>query len=120
MVPSLSEGIEAESTSWPPPPSRSARPPRTETPPTRAPLRDAVVPVVDPAIAFVAAEAVRRAQRGATVEDGAYEVLRWASRCRAVIEQALAQLKADDELDAATQDAAAAILERVLTVGLLF
>jgi hypothetical protein len=79
-----------------------------------------VVPVVDPAIAFVAAEAVRRAQRGATVEDGAYEVLRWASRCRAVIEQALAQLKADDELDAATQDAAAAILERVLTVGLLF
>ena len=120
MVPSLSEGIEAESTSWPPPPSRSARPPRTETPPTRAPLRDAVVPVVDPAIAFVAAEAVRRAQRGATVEDGAYEVLRWASRCRAVIEQALAQLVADDELDAATQDAAAAILERVLTVGLLF
>ena len=120
MVPSMSEGIEAESPSSLPPPSRSARPPRTETPPTRAPLRDAVVPVVDPAIAFVAAEAVRRAQRGATVEDGAYEVLRWASRCRAVIELALAQLKGDDELDAATQEAAAAILERVLAVGLLF
>ena len=120
MVPSMSEGIEAESPSSLPPPSRSARPPRTETPPTRAPLRDAVVPVVDPAIAFVAAEAVRQAQRGATVEGGAYEVLRWASRRRAVVELALAQLKGDDELDAATQEAAAAILERVLTVGLLF
>ena len=120
MVPSLSEGIEAESTSSPPRPSRSARPPWIETPPTPAPLPDAVVPVVDPAIAFVAAEAVRQAQRGATVEGGAYEVLRWASRCRAVIELALAQLEADDELDAATQEAAAAILERVLTVGLLF
>ena len=120
MVPSMSEGIEAESPSSLPPPSRSARPPRTETPPTPAPLRDTVVPVVDPAIAFVAAEAVRQAQQGATVEGGAYEVLRWASRCRAVIELALAQLKGDDELDAATQEAAAAILERVLAVGLLF
>jgi hypothetical protein len=54
------------------------------------------------------------------VEGGAYEVLRWASRSRAVIELALAQLKGDDDLDAATQAAATAILERVLTVGLLF
>ena len=79
-----------------------------------------MVPVVDPAIAFVAAEAVRQVQRGANVEGGAYEVLRWASRRRVVIELALAQLKRDDELDAATQEAAAAILERVLAVGLLF
>ena len=120
MVPSMSEGIEAESPSSLPPPSRSARPPRTETPPTRAPLRDAVVPVVDPAIAFVAAEAVRQAQRGATVEGGAYEVLRLAPRRRAVIELALAQLKGDHELDGATQEAATAILGRVLSVGLLF
>jgi hypothetical protein len=120
MVPSMSEGIEAESTPWPLPPSQSARAPRTETPPTPAQVREAVVPVVDPAIAFVVAEAVRQAQRGATVESGAYEVLRWASRRRAVIELALAQLKGDDELDAATQEAAAAILERVLAVGLLF
>ena len=120
MVPSMSEGIEAASTSWPPPRSQSARAPRNETPPTPAPLPDAVVPVVDPAILFVAAEAVRHAQRGATVESGAYEVLRWVSRRRAVIELALAQLKGDDELDAATREAAAAILERVLAVGLLF
>jgi hypothetical protein len=122
MVPSASAGNEAESTWSPPPPSRSARPPRIETPPTPTPplpLPDADS-ALDPAIAFVAAEAVRQAQRGASVEDGAHEVLRWASRRRAVIELALAQLRLDDELDAATQDAASAILERVLTVGLLF
>ena len=120
MVPSMSAGSEAESTSSPPPVSRSARATRIETPPTPAALPVPVAPVVDPAIAFVAAEAVRQVQRGATVEGGAYEVLRWASRRRAVIELALAQLKGDDELDTATQETAAAILERVLSVGLLF
>jgi hypothetical protein len=65
-------------------------------------------------------EAVRQAQRGATVEGGAYEVLRLAPRRRAVIELALAQLKGDHELDGATQEAATAILGRVLSVGLLF
>jgi hypothetical protein len=120
MVPSTSAGIEAESTSSPSSPSQSAPAPRIATPLTPAPLPDAAALVVDPAIAFVAAEALRQAQRGASVEGGAYEVLRWASRRRAVIELALAQLKGDDELDAATRQAAAAILERVLTVGLLF
>jgi hypothetical protein len=54
------------------------------------------------------------------MEDGAYEVLRWASRRRAVIELALAKVKEDDELDAPTRETAEAILERVLAVGLLF
>jgi hypothetical protein len=90
--------------------------------PSRAPRVEApALPErVDGAIAFAAEEAVRQVRQGASVAGGAHEVLRWASRRRTVIKAAVTQLSDDTDLDAATREAAVAILERVLAFGLLF
>jgi hypothetical protein len=72
------------------------------------------------AVEFAAAEAVRRAEAGASVHAGAHEVLRWASRRRSVIELAVVHVAGDDSLTPAVREAATAILERALVVGLLF
>ena len=80
-------------------------------------------PPLDPlrgAVEFAAAEAVRRAEAGATVHAGAHEVLRWASRRRSVIELAVAQVASDDSLTEPIRETATAILQRALVVGLLF
>jgi hypothetical protein len=83
-----------------------------ERPPPLDPLRGAVE--------FAAAEAVRRAEAGATVHAGAHEVLRWASRRRSVIELAVVQIAGDEALSPPIREAATAILQRALLVGLLF
>jgi hypothetical protein len=80
-------------------------------------------PPVDPlrgAVEFAAAEAVRRAEAGASVHAGAHDVLRWASRRRTVIELAVVQVAGDDALPQPIREAATAILQRALVVGLLF
>jgi hypothetical protein len=80
-------------------------------------------PPLDPlrgAVEFAAAEAVRRAEAGASVHAGAHEVLRWASRRRSVIELAVAHVAGDDTLTEPIREAATAILQRALVVGLLF
>ena len=118
---SMAASVEADSTSPPPRSSQSApTAPGIAVPSPPAALTDGATPLIDPAIAFAASEAARQAVIGATVETGASEVLRWASRRRTVLEAALTRLSEDDGLDAATQAGAAAILERALNIGLLF
>jgi hypothetical protein len=69
---------------------------------------------------FAVQEALRLAREGASTQAAAYDVLRWASRQRTVIEAALDDVRADATIDAGTRDAAAGILERVLAVGFLY
>ena len=75
---------------------------------------------VDTAPAFAAAEALRQAQRGVSTDEGARDVLRWASRRRSAIETAIERLRADEGVDASTRNAAIAILDRVIACGLLY
>jgi hypothetical protein len=100
-----------------PPARHSAEPAVHPVPPLPADARP------DPfrgAVEFAAAEAARQAEAGATAQAGAHELLRWASRRRVVLEQALAVLGANEQLSPAVRDAAVAIVERALRVGLLF
>jgi hypothetical protein len=90
--------------SWAPTPAAGPRPKMAPDQPRR----------------FAVQEAVRLAREGASTQGAAYDVLRWASRQRTVIEAALDEVRADATIDASTRDAAAEILERVLTVGFLY
>jgi len=69
---------------------------------------------------FAMEEAIRLAGQGRTTQAGAYDILRWATRRRTVIQAALDELRLDTTIDADTRDAAAAILEHVLAVGFLY
>jgi len=69
---------------------------------------------------FAMQEAIRLARQGPSTEAAAYDILRWATRQRSVIQAALDELRLDTTTDVVTRDAAAAILERVLAVGFLY
>jgi len=86
----------------------AALPPETPTDPFRG------------AVEFAVAEATRQAQAGATAHAGAQDLLRWASRRRIVLERAAGVLGADDQLSPVVRDAALAIVERAMRVGLLY
>ncbi len=104
-------------------PSVTSSPARTTGPRSWAPTptagpRPKVAP--DQPMRFAMQEAVRQAREGASTQAAAYDVLRWATRLRRVIQAALDEVRADATIDAGTRDAAAGILERVLAVGFLY
>jgi len=98
-------------------PARSAGP-RSWVPTPATGPRPAVA--ADQPRRFAVQEAVRLAREGASTQAAAYDVLRWASRRRTVIQAALDEVRDDATIDPSTRDAAAEILERVLTVGFLY
>jgi hypothetical protein len=98
-------------------PARSSGP-RSWAPTPAAGPRPTVAP--DQPMRFAVQEAVRLARAGTSTQAAAYDVLRWASRQRTVIQAALDEVSADATIDVETRDAAAGILERVLAVGFLY
>jgi hypothetical protein len=74
----------------------------------------------DQPMRFAMQEAIRLASQGLSTEAAAYDILRWATRQRSVIQAALDELRLDTTTDVVIRDAAAGILERVLAVGFLY
>jgi hypothetical protein len=74
----------------------------------------------DQPMRFAMQEAIRLARQGQTTQAAAYDILRWATRQRSVLQAALDELRLDATTDAETRDSAAGILERVLAVGFLY
>ena len=100
------------------PPSEPAG---TAIPPAVAAVPGPLRPdIVRQAVAFAVAEAQRQAAAGLPVPAAAQALLRWASRRRAIIELAVAELRTDEAVSPEVRQAAVEILEQALAVGLLY